>query len=407
MLGLVFGLVGLCRAQQGEGVAYDILALSKSDEDFKGRLLEAGLLHEQENACQGGIDGNFIGAAMERGYFRTILNLVRACVERDIKVDIGIHQKASYIRRKISEVTGLLQSAKMQQASVVAPAFEWAQNGDSLFLGVKFAHKLDAPACIDLIDKNVEILETGVRLSATCKGKNKKFLLELDLFDAIDKENSSWNMASVGRGTFTLSKAKAQTPWVRLLKSHGKPRNMHTWWHLHEKYADELKELAKKNEEKIDAETSSQQDTDSVPKQEPEQQKKNEVEVEKTEKEKEDDSKRKELRRRAKADTKRVNKQYKKKLKSLDAENEQRVKQLKEEQQKALEVLETSNKKLRDELIAEKKTKQKEIEETLKEAIKLIDSPEQTGGAVFGFYDKMRTMLFGQEDTGGDDEKEL
>lgn len=51
-------------------------------------------------------------------------------------------------------------------------------------------------------------------------------------------------MASVGRAVFTLKKAKNAT-WARLLKAKAKPANMHVWWSMKEKYADENAEFAK------------------------------------------------------------------------------------------------------------------------------------------------------------------
>lgn len=41
--------------------------------------------------------------------------------------------------------------------------------------------------------------------------------------------------------TFTLTKATADAPWSRLLRSKKKAGNMHTWWAMKEKYEEELR----------------------------------------------------------------------------------------------------------------------------------------------------------------------
>lgn len=66
-----------------------------------------------------------------------------------------------------------------------------------------------------------------------------RFKLELEFFDEIVPENSTWSHESVGRAYITLAK-KNRTRWKRLMKGEEKPHNMHFWWSMHEKYSNEL-----------------------------------------------------------------------------------------------------------------------------------------------------------------------
>ena len=46
-------------------------------------------------------------------------------------------------------------------------AFQWCQSGDTLFLNVKFSHKLDAPATLNVETTKVEITEKKLILHAS------------------------------------------------------------------------------------------------------------------------------------------------------------------------------------------------------------------------------------------------
>ena len=60
----------------------------------------------------------------------------------------------------------------------LTPAFRWAQSLETIYLEVKFATRLDSPACIDLLDQTVELSPINesnytdgqtLHISATCR----------------------------------------------------------------------------------------------------------------------------------------------------------------------------------------------------------------------------------------------
>ncbi|RYG45279.1 hypothetical protein EON67_10760 [archaeon] len=125
----------------------------------------------------------------------------------------------------------------------IAPAFEWAQSPDSLFLNVKFAHKLDTPATLGCESEGLQVSGKHLQFKAQCK-KGKEFHLSLHLLNDVDSSNSTWSMSSVGRAMVTLRKATNGT-WPRLLANPQKLPNMHIWWAMREKYTTENEEFAK------------------------------------------------------------------------------------------------------------------------------------------------------------------
>lgn len=70
----------------------------------------------------------------------------------------------------------------------IPPAFEWAQSPDSVFLNVKFAHKLDTPATLGCKATNVTIAPQSFTFVAECKSKRKVFELRFDPLKELDGE---------------------------------------------------------------------------------------------------------------------------------------------------------------------------------------------------------------------------
>lgn len=64
----------------------------------------------------------------------------------------------------------------------ISPAFRWAQSTNEVYVGIKFAHKLDAPMTSKRVDAdNVTVTETMVYLHASDPHSSKSFYLELSL----------------------------------------------------------------------------------------------------------------------------------------------------------------------------------------------------------------------------------
>ena len=57
------------------------------------------------------------------------------------------------ITKEISALKAVLD--KTLPVNRVFPAFQWAQSPDDVFISVKFAHKLDAPATLNVIPELV------------------------------------------------------------------------------------------------------------------------------------------------------------------------------------------------------------------------------------------------------------
>jgi len=181
-----------------------------------------------------------------RGFFDASELLLNSARANGLDLSTTLHQASSSIRTKLQTLADNLQNAasalsrKSEGKTGIAPAAEWAQNPDSIFLNVKFSHKLDAPATLGCeLDGAPSFTSTGVKLFADCKEKRKAFLLDLSLFREILPENCSFSITSVGRASITLKKL-FNSSWPRLLSSKAKPGNIHVWWAMKEKFSDEL-----------------------------------------------------------------------------------------------------------------------------------------------------------------------
>ena len=119
--------------------------------------------------------------------------------------------------------------------------FKWAQSSTEIMLSVKFSHKIDAPATLNVIAKNVSL--TSDRLVLLASNGAKNFNLDITFMDAVVPAESSWSMASVGRMTFTIKKLKPPSRWSSLTKDNKKLPQMHVWWEIQEKFSSELNTL--------------------------------------------------------------------------------------------------------------------------------------------------------------------
>jgi hypothetical protein len=125
----------------------------------------------------------------------------------------------------------------------IPPAFQWAQSSTDVLLNVKFSHKIDAPATLNVEPVNVTITDNYLYLHAS--DGTKHFGLELNLFSNIIANESTYSMASVGRMTFQLKKQNGPIKWPKLITkaSSSKKYKMHMWIEMQEKYANEVDKL--------------------------------------------------------------------------------------------------------------------------------------------------------------------
>ena len=65
---------------------------------------------------------------------------------------------------------------------VIQPAMRWAQSPHNTFIEVKFAHRFDSPACLDIFDANITLSNNRtLTVSAMCRNDQKLLRYELDM----------------------------------------------------------------------------------------------------------------------------------------------------------------------------------------------------------------------------------
>ncbi|KAH8045189.1 hypothetical protein JL722_14340 [Aureococcus anophagefferens] len=104
-------------------------------------------------------------------------------------------------------------------AVVVTPAFRWAQNASHLFVEVRFAHSLTAPANTDAYVESATVQARSCALDAATKhASGKRWALRLEeLWDELDAAASDTAAAaSAGRAVIYLGKRHVGVKWPRL-----------------------------------------------------------------------------------------------------------------------------------------------------------------------------------------------
>jgi hypothetical protein len=284
---------------------------------------------------------------------------------------------------------------------------------------------LDAPACIDLVEDKVEITREGVRLLHTCKGKNKHFELDLKVLEDIDVDQTTWAMGSVGRGTLTLRKANPDIFWKRLFKNGDhRPRNMHTWWKMQEKYDADAKEMekiktkkeadatAQAKQEKLDSDAAAAAETAAESTESGSDKGKQTSEVVPDDPavllEKAKKKQRNFARKKAKSETKKLVKQGKRTVKQLESEL---ATAKKEQQEKCAAAAKTLESAFKDKIKAAREatsSKVADVASRLEGALKHIDEythAENEGDGVGAFgslISSVKSMLFGNSADAGE-----
>ena len=200
-------------------------------------------------------DLNGFREAMKRGDFASARDFV---AHTPPEGQLALKQEYDMLQRKITKELTDLKMALDSSAPMkkLTPAFEWCQSVDSVFMNVKFAHKLDAPATLNVEANNVTITEQRIHLEAS--NGAKYFHLSIPLNAAIVPEESTYTMASVGRMTFTLKKVEAPSKWPKLVAKHFNAHKelgksvMHFWHQLHEQYSSELDLLDDEDDDEDD-----------------------------------------------------------------------------------------------------------------------------------------------------------
>jgi len=134
-------------------------------------------------------------------------------------------------------------------------AIQWAQNSTAIFLGVKYTARWNSPGAIEVVDVSVNITPCCFVLEGFGHHSSirKRYMVNLELYQDLLPESSSWSAASVGRLTATLQKAKGSVKWPRLVKGkekHASKSHIGKWLDMEEKWENELKKAKTVKENK-------------------------------------------------------------------------------------------------------------------------------------------------------------
>lgn len=141
--------------------------------------------------------------------------------KKDIDTLEVIDKQLALLRRSQSKLYKDL-AREDKDVILLKPAFKWAQSLDNVFIETKFSHRLDSPACVDIIDQKIKITETHLNLTAKCRRGDDtlQYKLHLNLFDNINVTASSWEKQSMGRIYIHLKKKIRPNRWSKFYLSY-------------------------------------------------------------------------------------------------------------------------------------------------------------------------------------------
>lgn len=223
---------------------FDIIKSTKNDlSEFKKLILENIKEIKKDNNC--------LKYLIHKGKKQETDFLMLELSKREVNFRKDVAEATQY---KSGLARTLLHDYKYEENdfATVSPAFQWAQNQEYLFLQIKYAHRFDAPGCIEAKNENILIEEKGNSFifTAFCfQGETPiKIYLDLKFSDKIMNEGSSYGSSSVGRYEVKIKKANKGF-WKKLFdKDFEPPKNMRMWLEMRDKYLDEIQKDIDKSE---------------------------------------------------------------------------------------------------------------------------------------------------------------
>lgn len=195
-----------------------------------------------------------IETAVQKGWWNLAQEIIAKSHEDDVDLAAVVRSSISSLKKKADELIRRLDK-NHNDVQIVSPAFQWAQSPDHVFLNIKFGYRWSSPGALSVDDERVEINATNFFFRGVGEHSHikKEYQLSLDLYEAVDAENSEWSFGSVGKLSVTLKKA-TKSYWKRLTLQNKKIANMQVWWELKERYETEMnKFLSERSLEKTNS----------------------------------------------------------------------------------------------------------------------------------------------------------
>ncbi|CDR97044.1 hypothetical protein, conserved [Babesia bigemina] len=158
--------------------------------------------------------------------------LTRAGVDLSYRV----RQSVETVQKQSAELLQLLNK-HYDEVDVVKVAFQWAESPHEVFLAVKFSNRWSSPGALVVSDESLEVKGNKLKYVSmgTQSDKKKKYILELELYDEVIKDETRVSPVSMGRFTITLKKARPSV-WNTLTKGNEKIPNQQIWWDMKDKH---------------------------------------------------------------------------------------------------------------------------------------------------------------------------
>ena len=195
---------------------------------------EMHIIKNESNRC--------IETLLRSGNFKALETLLNELNKRGIKFRETLSVAINNIQKRLEDLHNKFRFDE-NDFQRVQPAFQWAQSMDTIFIEIKFAHRHDSPGCLEIKNESVEIYKSLVIFSGYCVLGDIpiKFELNLDLWQEINKEESTHGFGSVGRYQLTLRKKQTGMYWDKLLRDGvDLPQNMKVWFEMKSKFEDQI-----------------------------------------------------------------------------------------------------------------------------------------------------------------------
>ncbi|KAM3141470.1 hypothetical protein pb186bvf_006334 [Paramecium bursaria] len=185
---------------------------------------------------------------VDRGFGQQILDAIQNDL---IILENQIICARNAINEDLKRLNQLKRSIQGQEDDYFSlePVIQWAQSKSHLLIKVKFAHRIDAPAYLNV--KNHEVVcdgkELSVKADSLLQNKQALFFKNIIFFKEVN-QNVEWKLESVGTMVMNVTKIQPEL-WIQLSNNSDKYL---IWWDMKKQIGADMEEFSRMLERKED-----------------------------------------------------------------------------------------------------------------------------------------------------------
>ena len=93
-----------------------------------------------------------------------------------------VQSAMQFVRSQQADVMAIFENTQQMSSfseniPIVTPSIRWAQSPNTTYLEVKFSTRFDSPACLDVFDQEITLVNRSLSITAMCRNVSAFYFL--------------------------------------------------------------------------------------------------------------------------------------------------------------------------------------------------------------------------------------